>query len=101
MHQRTHKRRSVGPLARSVGYTVEQLERRVLLSTTLTPEANWVDQGPKPLDAFSGTNATVSGAVQALALSTALPNLAYAASVNGGIWKTTDLLAAKPTWTPL
>src|SRR5262245_8433396 len=96
----TLRPRSHGPVARSAQWMAEQLERRVLLSVTLTPELNWVEQGPRGLiDLRTGDRD--SGAIQALAVHPNFSNLAYAASTNGGVWKTTNLLSATPTWTPM
>ena len=81
------------------------LEGRALLAV-------WINQGPAPTNfgqdegvVGTGTAASpanpVSGAVEAVA---PLPNNAdvlYAATVNGGVWKTTDARDVSPAWTPL
>jgi hypothetical protein len=87
---------------------LEPLEDRSLLS------ANWVDQGPGIIlglanDPVNGNGNSVEGipgrpqdgAVQALAVDPTNANIVYAASVNGGIWKTTDATDANPIWMPL
>ncbi|MGB4858167.1 MAG: hypothetical protein WBP11_02460, partial [Dokdonella sp.] len=43
----------------------------------------------------------VSGAVQAIAAHPTNANILYVGAVNGGIWRTYDATAAKPTWAPL
>ena len=89
---------------------MEQFEDRVLLSI-----ATWNPEGPAPI--INGqvenvgpqaptTNAylnQVDGAVEAVATSTNpnLANVLYVGTVNGGVWKTTDVSSASPTWTPL
>ena len=77
---------------------LEALEVRQVLST-------WVAQGPGP--DIQANNVVipptdpVSGAVVAVAASPTNPNLAYLASVNGGVWRTIDATDAAPRWTPL
>src|SRR6266545_3356237 len=83
MGQRTSKRHSDGPVARSARWMVERVEQRPRGLTDLR------------------TGDQDSGAVQALIVHPNFSNLAYAASTNGGVWKTTDLLSATPTWQPL
>jgi Ca2+-binding RTX toxin-like protein len=46
-------------------------------------------------------NQPVAGAVRAIAVHPTDPNTAYIGTVNGGVWKTTNLLAANPVYTPL
>lgn len=43
----------------------------------------------------------VAGAVHALAPHPTNANILYAASVNGGVWRTANATAADPDWTPL
>jgi hypothetical protein len=82
--------------------TLEPLESRLVLSTV------WVQQGPSPtingqdegITSVQGAN-PVSGAIEAVAPSATDTNLIYVATVNGGVWKTTNATAATPTWTPL
>ena len=59
-------------------------------------------QGPGPLrngQTEGITNNPVVGAVEALAVHPTDSNTVWVGSVNGGIWKTTNLLAATPSWT--
>jgi hypothetical protein len=69
------------------------------LSTT------WVEQGPGPILGSSLTEglpgSPAAGAVQALVADPTNPDVVYAGSVNGGVWKTTNATAANPHWTPL
>jgi hypothetical protein len=83
--------------------------RSISAESTIAPGTNtWVLYGPKPLDSTGTTNnayryGTVSGRVSAggLAVDPTNANVAYAGFVAGGVWKTTNLSAASPTWTPL
>ena len=43
----------------------------------------------------------VAGAVEVLAPDPSNPDILYAGTVNGGVWKTTNATAASPTWVPL
>src|SRR5439155_19477484 len=78
---------------------LELLEDRTLLSPT------WVSEGPTSIvsgqSRIPTQNNPVAGAVSRLAADPADANLLYAGTVNGGVWKTTNALAASPTWTPL
>lgn len=75
----------------------------------VTPQLNvWTPVGPAPLDSTGTTNnayryGIVAGRVSAggLAVDPSNTNVAYAGFVAGGLWKTTNLTAATPTWTPL
>ena len=73
--------------------------------TALSGAATWVEQGPGPILFESNTRLApdnpASGAVNAIAPSPTNPNLLYIGTVNGGIWRTTNLTAVDPTWTPL
>jgi hypothetical protein len=42
-----------------------------------------------------------AGAVEALAIDPTNANIAYAGTVNGGVWKSTNATNANPTWAPL
>src|SRR5262249_18792158 len=72
-----------------------RLEDRIVPST-------WVEQGPGPI--FGGLQAgvgTVTGAVEALATDPHNPDVVFAGTVNGGVWKTTNATAPSPPWVPL
>ena len=80
--------------------SMEYLEDRLVLSTT------WVEQGPGPiLGAFNAVvpaqNNPEVGAVAGLATDPSNADVIYAATVNGGVWKTTNGTSLNPTWTPL
>jgi hypothetical protein len=46
-------------------------------------------------------NNAVSGAINAIVASRTNPDLLYVGTVNGGIWKTVNATADRPTWSPL
>jgi hypothetical protein len=80
---------------------LERLEDRIQLS------AGWIEQGPgvilnmRSANELPAQHNATTGAVEALAVSPANPNIAYAGSVNGGVWRTDNLNATDPTWRPL
>ena len=97
-------------LTRWVPRPLEQLEDRLTPSTTLSNTPNWIDVGPNNITGGqttkvtgTATNSSVIGAVQAVTpdLTDLTGNTLYAGGVNGGVWKTTNALAASPTWVPL
>ena len=64
----------------------------------------WRQQGPRPTTQGQVENIIdreVVGAVQALAAHPVDADIVYAAAVNGGIWRTMNAMAARPTWLPL
>jgi hypothetical protein len=69
--------------------------------------ATWAQQGPAPI--LNGQQSVLpvnarnpaAGAVEALVTQPGNANVIYVATVNGGVWKTTNALAATPIWTPL
>jgi hypothetical protein len=77
--------------------------------SVIAPGTNtWVSYGPQALDSVGTTNnayryGTVAGRVSVggLQVDPTDTNVAYAGFVAGGLWKTTNLSAATPTWTPL
>src|SRR5262245_50349200 len=79
---------------------MQQLEDR------LVPSSTWIEQGPGPiLGAFNAVipnqNNPEVGAVAGVAVDPNNANVVYAATVNGGVWKTTDANDLNPNWTPL
>ena len=61
----------------------------------------WESLGPAPTESAQvrvPPDNEVSGAVQSIAAHPTNPNIIYIGSVNGGIWKTTNGTAARPTW---
>lgn len=74
---------------------IEVLEDRSLLS--------WIAQGPGPTINAQVTipaNNSVNGAIQSIAPHPTDPDIIFAGTVNGGVWKTTNATSAN-TWTPL
>lgn len=76
------------------------LEERILLTAT------WVPQGPGPIldgqvEGMNSQNNPVAGAIHAVVAHPTDPNIIWAGTVNGGIWKTTNATSSSPTWTPL
>ncbi len=66
----------------------------------------WQSQGPAPaLDGQSEGMTTqrnpVTGAVRVVLPHPSDPNILYAGTVNGGVWKTTNATALTPSWMPL
>lgn len=63
----------------------------------------WTSVGPSPTRSAQinvPPDHLISGAVNAVAPHPTDANILYAATVNGGIWKTTNAQAANPTWVP-
>jgi hypothetical protein len=88
---------------RRVRLCLEALEDRVL-PTLGTP--TWLDVGPGPRIDSSTTGLTsqqnpTTGAVNAVVVSPVNPNTLFAATVNGGIWRTDDGNDLNPIWKPL
>jgi hypothetical protein len=77
----------------------------VIVSSGAAPAmAQWTEQGPGPTlggqtEGLPGD--PVSGAVNAIAVDYAHPGTIYLATVNGGVWKSTNANTAAPTWLPL
>lgn len=82
---------------------------QITQKATIVPDTNvWTAVGPQPLDSVGTTNnaytyGVVAGRAGAsgLASDPANPDVAYAGFASGGLWKTTNLSAASPTWTAL
>ena len=87
----------VGPVA---AFPVKSMRRALR-----TIPATWSAQGPAPIRLGQIENVSpdneVTGAVHALLPHPDIADILYLGSVNGGVWKTTNALDAKPTWTPL
>src|SRR5262249_52090698 len=94
------KKRSPGARPRSV-LSLEALEDRTLMDIALTKGFPlWGERGPGPTtqaQLSAAPDNRAAGAVEAVAVG---PDhkLAYAATVNGGIWRTNDITATNPTW---
>lgn len=86
---------------------VEPLEKRTLLSISVSGIPNWIAEGPAPNtngqdETIPGPpNNPVSGAIEAVAIDPGDPNTVYVGGANGGVWKTTNENANPPSWTPL
>lgn len=69
------------------------------------PGGDWIPQGPAPTVFGQVENVTpddeVSGAIHSVVAHPTNPDVAYIAAVNGGIWRTDDATALRPTWTRL
>jgi hypothetical protein len=64
----------------------------------------WRPQGPRPTTGgqVEGiVDREVVGAVKAVAVHPTNPDIVYAGAVNGGVWRTGNARAARPTWTQL
>lgn len=76
----------------------------ILLSVNGGVQAqSWQALGPSPLlngQSEGIPNRPVIGAVHGIAPHPTNANILYLATVNGGVWKTTNATAASPTWTP-
>ena len=105
-------RKNAAPTSKAPSFTrwiprqLEQLEDRLTPAIGITNSPTWLDAGPNNVTGGQTSNITsgnVIGAISALAtdLSDLTGNTLYAGGVNGGVWKTTNALAASPTWTPL
>ncbi|MBX9682134.1 MAG: hypothetical protein K2X38_25530 [Gemmataceae bacterium] len=73
-------------------------------------QPTWLEQGPSLIDTRSTVNGNgmvkvdngqAVGAINAVAVHPTNPDILYAATVNGGVWKTTNGTSATPAWTPL
>jgi subtilisin-like proprotein convertase family protein len=65
---------------------------------------SWSAQGPGPIlfgQVEGITNGPVAGAINSLVTHPTDANTIWVASVNGGVWKTTNATSGTPTWTPL
>ncbi len=69
---------------------LEVLEDRRLLAIDLSGVATWIGQGSQPITAATAAdlNGPSSGAVEDLAVDPNDPSHMFAATVNGGIWRT-------------
>ena len=106
---RSHRRKQQDSLRTKLhrGLRIEQFEERALLSI-----APWVPIGPAPIDYGQVTNVGPTdpagyylneavGAVAVLAAHPTNPDILYAGTVGGGIWRTTDATDLQPHWTSL
>lgn len=65
----------------------------------------WTEVGPVTIANGQNSNITaassITGAVRDIIVQPGSSDIIYAATTNGGIWKTTNGSTASPTWTPL
>jgi hypothetical protein len=84
---------------------IERLEDRTLLTVNVLGTPNWFEQGPGPItngnNVIGIPNQPQAGATNSVAIDPNNPNHALAATIDGGIWRTTDFEDASPFWTPL
>lgn len=74
-----------------------------LLISSLLMAQSWYTIGPGPLHNGQNEGITdnpVIGAIHGIAPHPTNPDIIYVATVNGGIWKTSNATASSPTWTP-
>ncbi len=72
---------------------LEQMEDRRLLAIDLAGVADWLEQGAQPFtmgSSVAAPNNPAGGAVEDLAIDPNDPSHMFAATVNGGIWRTRD-----------
>jgi hypothetical protein len=75
-----------------------------LCTAHVSAQLKWVAQAPGPTTIGQVENIAdreVVGAVNALAPHPTNPDILYVASVNGGLWRTTNAMAPQPSWVPL
>jgi photosystem II stability/assembly factor-like uncharacterized protein len=70
-----------------------QLQRQAMIATGRTAVLNWAERGPLG----------VGGRTRAIVVDSrdATGNTVFAASVSGGIWKTSNFLSSTPSWAPV
>lgn len=106
-HASTRARRPAARQARH-SFVFEAVESRLLLSADLFGVPVWIDQGPGPEEqggAVAAPNNAVNGAVEVLLMHPSAANMAFAGTVAGGVWRTTDITGggnvANIDWRPL
>src|SRR6266540_5995296 len=123
---RHSKKTCIKALPKRQDFSLEPLESRLLLSADLLGVPDWVDQGPGPIEngnnvilTLPGQNSPQDGAVHAIAADPSNANRIFIATVNGGLWRSTNATFSRfdgadndgdgvndeadetPTWTPL
>jgi photosystem II stability/assembly factor-like uncharacterized protein len=76
---------------------------RPVVETLPSVGGAWIAQGPGPINngqTMNIANRPVAGALNAVVAHPTNANILWVASVNGGIWKTTNATSSSPTWTP-
>lgn len=77
-----------------------------LKTATRALAGTWTAQGPSPatvgqVEGMVGQSNPVVGAIQAVLPHPTNADIAYAGTVNGGVWRTNNATASSPTWTAL
>lgn len=98
-------RRSKKSEPRRVRPHFELLEARDLFAATLASVGTWTPQGPGPIqygtvEGMTAQNNPVAGGVESIAVA-ADGKTVVIGTTAGGVWKTSDVTVANPTWTPL
>lgn len=106
LDQKGRKRQQALTVRRRRGFQplLERLEDRTAPAVTFIDPSlgNWEEQGPRNIlngQAPILNQNSVSGAIQQIAVVPGT-NTAYAATVSGGIWKTTNINEGSPNWEP-
>lgn len=93
--------RNVAPLKRGRGGLKPQLEaledRRLLAIGSPV----WIAEGPTAINQANTNEIAGNGAVQSVVIDPTDPGKAFAATVDGGVWRTTNLTDASPNWSPV
>ena len=77
-------------------------DRQLPYSTPSLSLSSWSQIGPDAVaQSPEFTGPVMSGRVETAAPDPGNPNIMYLAADGGGVWETTDWLAASPTWKPL
>ncbi len=108
-NQRTYPAGRIPPGALARAFDAAQQTNRGQALGLRVPERTlprWLAIGPSTIpsgqtDTTAGPAQPVSGRLQAIAVHPTNANIVYAGGAQGGVWKTTNALAATPTWTPL
>jgi hypothetical protein len=103
----THKRARAMRFrqARRFRSAIEALEDRRMLAIATTGIPDWLEQGPMDiknnLAAIPAQENPSVGAIKAVAQHPTDGNIIYVATVNGGVWRTTNGLSSNPVWSAL
>ncbi len=77
-------------------------DRELPYSTPALRKSTWTQLGPDAIaQSPEFTGPVMSGRIETAAPDPDDPNIMYVAADGGGVWETTDWLAASPTWVPL
>src|SRR5947209_13614323 len=96
LRHRWAPRRPAPKLRQRIALRLEALEDRVLFALG---NPAWLSQGPTAITDSEGL--LQNGAIQSVALDPTNPDRMFAATVDGGIWRTTNATSGSPSWTPL